>query len=106
VVAEDAEQIIDIPVGRIFGAVTRDQRHVRRTEIELQPAPDAAGVVLADSALDVCRGQDAVAQRGRQFGAERQRIEAAEITVSDIAGDVIGEIILEVDFVEEAGLTS
>jgi hypothetical protein len=102
-VAENAEQIVDVPVGRIFGAMACDQRHVGRTEIELQPAPNAAGVVLANPALDVGRGQDAVAERARQFGAKRQSIEATEITMPDIAGDVVGEIILEVDLVEEAG---
>src|SRR5262249_34814450 len=57
-----------------------------------------------DPALDKGRAEDARRERSRDFGAERERIATAEITVSDVTAEIVAEIVLEVDLVEEPGL--
>jgi len=63
VVAKNAEQIVDVPIVGILDAIARNEWNVARTKVELQAAPDAAGVVLADPALDEGRAEYSPAER-------------------------------------------
>src|SRR5262249_54834230 len=89
------------PDVQVVTTMARDQRLVGAPEIEPQPAPDPVEVALAEAALEETGRHHALAERHGELGTECQRVAAPEIAVPDVGIPVVGQIILEVDLVEE-----
>ena len=99
---QDGEQ--SIPRQRIVFAVTADQRLVL-AKINSEPAPHSLESTLPGTALYEQRGElcpPAGAQSN--FSSERQCVFAAKIAVTDISHPVVGEIVLQIDLIEEPRL--